>query len=131
MVANGDIRSEADVTRVHEHTGVDGERERVCVCVCAVSLISAILLGVMSARGILDNPGLYAGYDHTPISCVRDWVEIALRTGVTFTLFHHHLMFMLDSTLSKPEKRVFNTLTSVTAVLDYLNEHYGVCSHLT
>ncbi len=89
--------------------------------------VFSLSLGVMSARGILDNPAMYAGYDHTPISCVRDWVEIALRTGMTFTLFHHHLIFMLDRVLTKPEQRVFNTLSSVPAVLDYLEEHYSVC----
>ncbi|XP_064400045.1 tRNA-dihydrouridine(20a/20b) synthase [NAD(P)+]-like isoform X2 [Halichondria panicea] len=106
VVANGDVKNEADIRRVHEHTGVNG---------------------VMSARGILDNPAMYGGYDHTPISCVQDWVEIALRTGMTFTLFHHHLIFMLDRVLTRPEQRVFNTLSSVPAVLDYLEEHYGVC----
>lgn len=87
-----------------------------------------VLVGVMCARGILDNPAMYKGHVRTPSTCVRDWVEIALRTGVTFTLFHHHLMFMLDHLLTRPEKRVFNTLTSIPAVLDYLNEHFGIPS---
>lgn len=85
----------------------------------------------MSARGILDNPALYAGYSHTPLACVQDWVELALGTGVIFTQFHHHLMFMLDCILTKPEKRVFNTLSSTTAVLDYLHEHYGIGHNYT
>ena len=28
----------------------------------------------MSARGILANPAMYAGYESTPICCIKDWV---------------------------------------------------------
>ena len=105
VVANGDIRSEEDVLRVREETGVDG---------------------VMSARGILDNPALYAGYSHTPLECVRDWVALSLGTGVTFTQFHSHLIHMLDKVTARTEKRVFNTLSSTPAVLDYLEYHYSI-----
>ena len=107
VVANGDIRCEDDVLRVHTETGVDG---------------------VMSARGILDNPALYAGYSHTPIECVRDWISLSLGTGVTFTQFHSHLIHMLDKVTAKTEKRVFNTLSSTPAVLDYLQHMYGISS---
>ena len=105
VVANGDVRTEEDVLRVREETGVDG---------------------VMSARGILDNPALYAGYSHTPLECVRDWVALSLGTGVTFTQFHSHLIHMLDKVTTRTEKRVFNTLSSTPAVLDYLEYHYSV-----
>ena len=105
VVANGDIRSEEDILRVREETGVDG---------------------VMSARGILDNPALYAGYSHTPLECVRDWVALSLGTGVTFTQFHSHLIHMLDKVTARTEKRVFNTLSSTPAVLDYLEYHYSI-----
>ena len=50
--------------------------------------------GVMAARGILDNPAMYAGYTATPLQCVQDWVDIAMATGVTCTQFHHHLIRM-------------------------------------
>ena len=105
MVANGDIRSEGDVHRVHEETGVDG---------------------VMAARGILDNPALYAGCSHTPLECVKDWTSFSLGTGVTFTQFHAHLIHMLDKVTARTEKRVFNSLSSTPAVLDYLDSHYGI-----
>lgn len=38
--------------------------------------------GVMSARGILRNPAMYAGYDDTPFQCIQDWVRL-----FTFSLF--------------------------------------------
>ena len=34
--------------------------------------------GVMAARGILNNPAMYAGYDSTPLQCVVDWVWLLL-----------------------------------------------------
>lgn len=104
VVANGDIRSESDVIRVQQATGVNG---------------------VMAARGILENPAMYAGYDHTPLQCVQDWVDISLGTGVTFTQFHHHLMHMLERVTPRTEKSSFNSLTSTPAVLDYLSR-YGI-----
>ena len=31
--------------------------------------------GVMAARGILNNPAMFAGYQSTPLQCVADWVS--------------------------------------------------------
>ena len=43
-------------------------------------------LGVMAARGILNNPAMYAGYTDTPLECVKEWVSVILReTYTTFT----------------------------------------------
>ena len=84
------------------------------------------LTGGMAARGILDNPAMYAGYTSTPLQCVQDWVNIAMATGVTCTQFHHHLIHMLDRITTRTEKRVFNTLPSTPAILEYLSEHYGI-----
>lgn len=83
--------------------------------------------GVMVARGLLANPAMFAGYEETPLKCIQDWVNIALEHGTPFTCFHHHLMYMMERITSKQEKKVFNVLSSTSAVLDYLNDHYGVC----
>lgn len=79
VLANGDINSVADARRVCESTGVNG---------------------VMSARGLLANPGLF---DETACltDIVRKWVELSLATGTTFACFHHHLMFMLEGAHSR------------------------------
>lgn len=105
VVANGDIRCEDDIHRVAEMTGVDG---------------------VMSARGILENPAMFAGHPSTPPSCIQDWVDTTLTHGLSHTLFHHHLIHMLERVTTRVEKRVFNTLPSIPAVLDYLRTHYGI-----
>ncbi|XP_062928620.1 tRNA-dihydrouridine(20a/20b) synthase [NAD(P)+]-like isoform X1 [Mobula hypostoma] len=105
VVANGDVRSGKDVDLVHQLTGIDG---------------------VMAARGLLANPAMYSGYEETPWQCVRDWVDIALEHGTPFTCFHHHLMYMLERVTSKQEKKIFNVLSSTSAVIDYLGENYGL-----
>lgn len=51
---------------------------------------------------------------------------MALKFGTPFSPFHHHLMYMLERIMSKAERRIFNTLPSTAAVMDYLQEHYGV-----
>ncbi|XP_010727018.1 tRNA-dihydrouridine(20a/20b) synthase [NAD(P)+]-like [Meleagris gallopavo] len=107
VVANGDIKSLKDAENVHRLTGADG---------------------VMVARGLLANPAMFAGYEETPLKCIQDWVDIALEHGTPFTCFHHHLMYMMERITSKQEKKVFNVLSSTSAVLDYLGHHYGVCS---
>ncbi|XP_039210414.1 tRNA-dihydrouridine(20a/20b) synthase [NAD(P)+]-like isoform X1 [Crotalus tigris] len=105
VVANGDVKSLKDVESIHERTGADG---------------------VMVARGLLANPALFAGYEDTPLQCVQDWVDIALDHGTPFTCFHHHLMYMLERVTSKQEKKIFNVLSSTSAVLDYLRDNYGI-----
>lgn len=51
VVANGDIKSLEDVDHVRAVTGVRG---------------------AMAARGLLENPAMFAGYTTTPNECVRD-----------------------------------------------------------
>lgn len=82
--------------------------------------------GVMAARGILENPAMYAGYESTPLECVKDFVNIAVSTGTPFSCFHHHLIYMLEKSLSRSERRYFNVLGSTSGVISYLNEKYMI-----
>ncbi|XP_076469309.1 tRNA-dihydrouridine(20a/20b) synthase [NAD(P)+]-like [Babylonia areolata] len=103
VVANGDVKSSSDVTTIVEKTGADG---------------------VMSARGMLANPAMYAGFDETPVQCIKDWLDLSLSLGTPYQCFHHHLIYMMDRLLSRAERRVFNSLASTSAVLAFLREHY-------
>ncbi|NP_001089272.1 dihydrouridine synthase 4-like L homeolog [Xenopus laevis] len=105
IVANGDIKSLKEAENIHQITGADG---------------------VMAARGLLANPAMFAGYEETPLACIQDWVDIALEHGTPFTCLHHHLMYMMERITSKQEKRIFNILSSTSAVLDYLRDHYEI-----
>ena len=55
----------------------------------------------MAARGLLHNPAMFAGYDVTPLRCIRDWTRIAMMTGTPFNTFHHHLIYMCEAALSR------------------------------
>ena len=57
----------------------------------------------MSARGMLQNPAMFAGYDETPLQCVRDWVSWV----VTSIVEHSHdktnnIGFVSDQVRHKP-----------------------------
>uniref|UniRef100_A0A8C6S8Z4 tRNA-dihydrouridine synthase n=1 Tax=Neogobius melanostomus TaxID=47308 RepID=A0A8C6S8Z4_9GOBI len=104
VIANGDIKYLRDVEATHQLTGVDG---------------------VMSARGLLANPAMFAGYEDTPLQCIWDWVDLSIEHGTPFTCFHQHLIYMLERVTSQPERKVFNSLYSTSAVIDYLQKTYG------
>lgn len=100
----------------------DGLKKNIFVWIC--------LLGVMAARGLLSNPAMFTGYEDTPLECVWDWVDIAIEQGTQFTCFHHHLIYMLERVSSQPERKVFNSLSSTSAVIDYLENTYGTVQNL-
>ncbi|XP_061575262.1 tRNA-dihydrouridine(20a/20b) synthase [NAD(P)+]-like [Cololabis saira] len=109
VIANGDIKYFRDVESTHHLTGVNG---------------------VMAARGLLANPAMFAGYEDTPLECIWDWVDISIEQGTPFTCFHHHLIYMLERVSSQPERKVFNSLSSTSAVIDYLQNTYGTVHDL-
>ena len=53
-------------------------------------------------------------------------VDIALQLGTPFQAFHQHLMFMLDNVMPKADRRIFNSLSSTSAVVDFLRDYCGV-----
>ncbi|CAH1787401.1 unnamed protein product [Owenia fusiformis] len=105
VVANGDIKSLQDVKDISERTGVKG---------------------VMCARGILQNPAMFAGYNTTPKECIKQWIELSLSYGTSFQCFHNHLIYMLEDIIPKSERLTFNSLTSVPAVISFLNQMYDI-----
>lgn len=82
--------------------------------------------GIMSARGILMNPALFAGHTVTPLSCIQDWLNITSIIPTQFICFHHHLVFMLEKLLPKKNRILFNNLQSKQAVLEFLEDYYGI-----
>jgi tRNA-dihydrouridine synthase 4 len=101
VIGNGNCFKPADVEEWKERTGVNG---------------------IMAARGLLQNPAIFAGFDYTPVECISEFVDIAMRTSLNPKLFHQHLLMMLYNTHSKVEKREFNALKSVPAILDFLEK---------
>lgn len=101
VIANGDVFQPEDIDRIANETKCDG---------------------IMSARGILANPALYAGYKDIPMECIIDYLKLALEYGGKFSIHHHHLLYMLYRHLSRPERLVFAQLTSMLGILDFFED---------
>lgn len=134
VIANGDIKYLHDVQSTYQLTGVDGKFDLnsfqlfvINMLFCFVTSLFHFLFlqGVMVARGLLANPAMFAGYEDTPLKCIWDWVDISIEQGTPFTCFHRHLIYMMERVSSQPERKVFNSLSSTSAVIDYLENTYG------
>jgi len=77
----------------------------------------------MSARGILHNPGLFAGHQVTPLSAVQEWLNIR---HTNFLWFHHHLVFMCEHLLPKKAKNSFNQLRKASDVVSFLEDQFHI-----
>jgi len=78
--------------------------------------------GIMVARGLLHNPGLFAGKELGDADVLSDWTNIALGLGIPFSSYHKHLMFMLEKVTPRPETRVFNGLQSTLQTVTWLRK---------
>uniref|UniRef100_A0A0N5AJ46 MTS domain-containing protein n=1 Tax=Syphacia muris TaxID=451379 RepID=A0A0N5AJ46_9BILA len=101
VIANGGVKTYSELLDVAKFTNADG---------------------VMVGNGLLENPALFAGYDYTPVQCVKDWVTLTAEHGLTYDLFHQQLIFMLRKVLSSNQRKIFNNLLSRPAVCDFLEE---------
>lgn len=102
-IANGDVFTHQDAQRTRDECGVNA---------------------VMSARGLLANPCLFAGYDQTPVKAVQEFLELSTGTGLIFPLFARHTSYMIESRLARRRRdRVyFNSLDSHAGILDFLEQ---------
>lgn len=78
--------------------------------------------GVMVARGLLANPGLFDGRLEGDKEVLTRWTELAIGLGIPFTSFHKHIMFMMENVTMKAEKRMFNGLQSTVQTYNWLKE---------
>lgn len=103
VVANGDVNSLEIAEEVHMKTK------------CA---------GTMSARGLLQNPALYAGFKETPVECLRDWFDFALPTGLSYGCLHRHLEMMMEDQLSSEDKRLLHCMNCLPSLLKFMQDRY-------
>ncbi|PJF19064.1 tRNA-dihydrouridine synthase [Paramicrosporidium saccamoebae] len=103
VVANGDAFTLNDTKEIAQCTGADG---------------------VMSARGILENPALFSGSAKTPWECVDRFCELSVQYGSASSIFHHHLSKMTASVLSSGDHRVLNSLANacIPSMIDFLEQ---------
>ena len=84
LVANGDAYVLSDVDKIATLTGADG---------------------VMAARGILENPAMFAGFDVTPAEAVQKFLEYAIRCPIPLPLVLHHISEMTGRMPGDGEER--------------------------
>ena len=109
-VANGDVWTLDDAIEWRRHTGAKG---------------------AMSARGLLANPALFAGYKETPAEAVSLFTTLASAWSLPTALTHRHLAYMLESSFdSRNEAVQFNALNGLPAIVDWLGENGYPLGHL-
>lgn len=107
IVANGDIFSLDDVDRIVKVTGVDG---------------------VMAARGLLENPALFAGYPKTPWGAVEKFLHLNMTLGpLPHQLTVHHVGEMMLKILNKKERSsMVDSSSNIVELLDWLDERFAL-----
>jgi len=106
IVANGDAYTLQGVKDIAAKTGVDG---------------------VMAARGMLENPAMFAGYDITPVECVHMFMGYAIRCPIPFELVRHHLMDMtakMDG-MGKKQKMALMNCRDLLELNDFVEDKWG------
>lgn len=103
VVANGDCFSLEQAFQIAEFTGVDG---------------------VMSARGILANPALFAGYKNTPWKAIELFWDYATSYGLPYRIIQHHFAQMLDGVIPRKYIKELNDINNLVALLDWFDEHF-------
>ncbi|TEY67458.1 hypothetical protein BOTCAL_0125g00220 [Botryotinia calthae] len=114
-LSNGDIFTLSDAFHHTSHTGVSG---------------------VMSARGLLENPALFAGYTSTPWECVDLFMNQVLKQPIPFKLVVHHLSEMCgtdrsqnggnNGLLGKEERMRLMECRDMVDVIDLMDEVRGL-----
>lgn len=121
------MKSLSDAVTMQEYTGCKGIRAVLNINYNYLIIIILYILGMMSARSILHNPGLFAGHQITPLSAVQNWLNIH---HTNFLWFHHHLVFMCEHLLPKKERNIFNKLRKASDVVSFLEDRFNLTNIL-
>ena len=106
VIANGDVFCLSSLSSIHALTGVDG---------------------FMSARGILANPAVFTS-PVLPASTAPAYLRLAEAYGGRYSLHHHHLSFMLGTSLTRAERMEFSAIRSLPGLRDWFEER-GLMRH--
>lgn len=107
LIANGDAYTLSDVKKIAGLTDADG---------------------VMAARGILENPAMFAGHDVTTPECMSDFVDWAMRCPVPFPLVLHHAgeMSARMPDMDKKVRKQLQDCQDLLDLLDFVEERWGL-----
>lgn len=109
VFANGDAYSMADVRKIVSLTEADG---------------------VMAARGLLENPALFAEQNAVPVECVQSFLYHAVRCPMPFPLVLHHVHEITAKyrDMGKKEKRRLMACQDLVELVDFVEEKWGLLS---
>jgi tRNA-dihydrouridine synthase 4 len=107
VLANGDAYKRSDVKKIVAMTGADG---------------------VMAARGMLENPALFAGHDSTPVECVHMFLEKAAHYTIPFPLVLHHFseMTVRMPGMTKKARKVLMECRDLVDLIDYAEDKWRI-----
>jgi tRNA-dihydrouridine synthase 4 len=105
MLANGDAYSYTDVIKIAGLTEADG---------------------VMAARGLLENPALFAQHTEVPAICVKDFLAWAVRCPIPFALVLHHVTEMTARMpgMTKRERKAMMQCADLLDLLDFIGARW-------
>ena len=103
ILANGDVYSLRDAHNIAAETGVDG---------------------VMSARGLLENPALFAGHETTPLEAVARFMHYCTLGGMRHELVVHHIAEMCGKMTSRKQRVGLMNCADMVDVIDWLDERW-------
>ncbi|EME41576.1 hypothetical protein DOTSEDRAFT_73865 [Dothistroma septosporum NZE10] len=105
MFANGDAYTLSDTKKIADLTLADG---------------------VMAARGMLENPALFAGYQATPPQCVHDFMNWAVKCPIPYPLVLHHIGEMTARMpgMTKKEKKHLMACKDLLDLIDYVEDTF-------
>ena len=107
VLANGDTYKYSDVKKIAALTGVDG---------------------LMAARGILENPALFAGQDSVPIECTHKFLEKAAHYPIPFPLILHHVSEMTGHMpgMTKKIRRALMECRDLVDLIDFVEDKWRI-----
>lgn len=105
MIANGDAYTAADVARIAALTEADG---------------------VMAARGLLENPALFAGFEYTPVEAIYKFLAWAVHCPIPFPLVLHHVTEMTARmpNMTKRRRKAIIDCTDIVDLIDYVKSQW-------
>lgn len=106
MLANGDAYTLTGAHEIAAKTGVDG---------------------VMAARGILENPGMFTGEDFVTPDCMMGFLEWTVRCPIPFPLVLHHVSEMvgkMEGTTKKLKREVMECHDLID-LIDFMERRWG------
>ncbi|KAG0688645.1 hypothetical protein C6P40_000708 [Pichia californica] len=105
VIANGDCFSLKDAYDIIKYTKCDG---------------------VMAVRGILNNPGLFAGFDKCPWGAIEKFWDYSTAYGLPFRLIQHHLSCMMEGLIDRKSLIGLNETNDLIELLEWFDSKYDL-----